>query len=159
MFYYVTGASWSSNNSLEFWNKGNTVTTVNSNAVRKTIYSPSINCYAEPSPAAFTGFTTSGNLECTGNINISGSWHNGYDFYCQPNKVGTTIFFPALGCRIYNTTGNTYINSTFLHGGYLAAGPADASTTGRNLALGPGWVQPVHFDIRAIAFVLRPTSE
>lgn len=120
IFYYVLDASWSSTNSLEFWNKGNAATTVNNYPVYKTIFSPSPTGYVEPRTAAFTGLTLS---------NINGTFNNGYSFFCNPNRTGVTIFFPILGIRdaysgrVNNSTAG-YISLTDSHALYHSAGPS-----------------------------------
>ncbi len=100
-------SDWST--SLELWNKGNVVTTVNNNGVHKTIYSASPNSYVEPMAAAFTGFKA------------SGPYNNGWNLYCLPNSQGSTIFFAALGNRQPDT--GTIVD---VRGGgfYWLAGPA-----------------------------------
>ena len=87
----------SGNESLELWNKGNTATALNNNSINKTIYSPSLQNYSEPKSAAYTGFTIS---------NVSGSYNKGWNFYCQINNIGPTIFMAALGYRLYNSGGD-----------------------------------------------------
>lgn len=76
--------------SSENWNTGNTSTVLNNNIVYKTIYDPSPTGFSEPKSAAFSGFSLS---------NTDGSFNLGWNFYCRPNKMGTTVFFPALGFR------------------------------------------------------------
>lgn len=105
----------SGNESLELWNKGNTATTLNNNSVNKTIYSPSPQNYSEPKSAAYTGFTIS---------NVSGSYNKGWNFYCQINNIGPTIFMAALGYRLYNSGGITNVGIT---GHYWSTGTSSGS--------------------------------
>ena len=117
---YYTGDCWSSINKYDFWNYGNTDTSNNNNPVKKTIYSPSPTGYAEPKPAAFTGFASSSGF------NVSGGFNKGWNFYCQPKFQGNTIFFPSLGLRWY---GNGYLERIDKKEGYYwSAGPSDATT-------------------------------
>ena len=67
------------------------------NKVYKTIYSPSPTSYVEPRTAAFTGFTTNGGYTTSiSDFNVNSSFNNGWNFYCQTNHQGGTIFFSAL---------------------------------------------------------------
>ena len=96
---YGADWGWCSSN-VELWNKGNTVYTANNNTVYKTIYDPSPSDYNIPKTAAFTGFTTTGyNSDTYAQFNVAGSYNKGWNFYSQPNFMGATIFFKALGCR------------------------------------------------------------
>ena len=118
IFYFIQEANWCSDNSLEFWNKGNTATSVNNNQINKTIYSPSPSNFVEPKSAAYTGFTPS---------NISGSYNNGYYLFTNPDGTGQTIYFPALGYRDVATwrVGSNcgIISNIFTEGYYWSAGP------------------------------------
>ena len=98
--------------SLELWNKGNALTTANSNAIHKTIYSPSSSSYKEVVPVAFTGFTT------------NGAFNNGWNFYCNPNSTGSTIYFATLGIRIGNVV--SYNGGS---GHYWTAGPSGSNSS------------------------------
>jgi hypothetical protein len=131
IFYFVLDSSWSLNSSLEYWNKGNTATSANNNAVSKTIYSPSPSYFVEPNTAAFTGFTSSGGNSSSG-LNVNGSYNNGFNFFCYPNNQGSTIFIPGLGFRdVYSgrvnvsTSGSIFYTST--NGRYWTSGPSSAS--------------------------------
>ena len=148
IFYFVLDASWSSYNSPEFWNKGNTDVTVNNNKIYKTIYSPSPADYAEPKTAAFTGFTTTGVYSANvSNLNIASIFNKGYKFYCQPNKMGNIIFFSALGIRDtysarVNTSNAGAVASVCGGGAYWSAGPTATSANALFLSLVPGGVDP-----------------
>ena len=105
--------------SLELWNKGNKETKNNNNTVYKTIYDPAPSDYIEPKPAAFSGFT------------ISGGWNEGWNFYCQYNSIGETVFCPAMGYRF-----NGPVTLVRGHGSIWTAGPS-GSNTARYLAFNP----------------------
>ncbi len=136
--------SWSSNNSLEFWNKGNGVSTYNNNQVYKTIYSPSPTGFVEPKSAIFTGFTYSGaNSASVSGFNVSGSFNKGWNFYSQPNSNGTPILFCAFGWRHCDTGKVDLVNN---RGNYWSSGPA------RDLYFDSGNVWPQYGDYRAYGF-------
>ncbi len=163
-FYFVLDASWSSSNKYDFWNYGNTVTTNNNNKVYKTIYSPSPSNYVEPRTATFTGFSTTGSSASIGQFNVSGSFNKGWNFYCQPNFTGTTIFFQALGFRdVYSGRVNTSTaGSVTLVGSsglYWSAGPSNTSIYARLLHTSSSNVDPQNQYNRAYANALRPVSE
>ena len=110
IFYFVLDASWSADNKYDFWNKNYTDATVNNYEVKKTIYSPSPTGYAEPKTAAFIGFTTTRNNSGTASeFNVSGGFNKGWNFYCQLNFSGATIFFHALGYRATDADKTAYI--------------------------------------------------
>lgn len=70
------------------------------NPATKTIYDPSPAGYIMPDEYVFTGFTDTGTS--SGNrskFNVKGDYNNGWEFYCEPNRGGETIFFPANGGR------------------------------------------------------------
>ena len=163
VFYFVIDGSWSSVNSLEYWNKGNTVTTVNNNTVYKTIYTPSPSSFSEAKTAVFTGFTSSGGNQSSG-FNVSGGFNKGWNFYCQPNATGGTTFFSALGFRdVFSGRVNTSNGGAvvFVSGnGYSwSAGPSSTSTYARFLHFYSGGVYPQYEIGRAYGFAVRPVSE
>ena len=54
----------------------------------------------EPKTAAFTGFTSSGNNSSNASeFNIAGNFLEGWNFYTNGWKSGSTIFFNAFGFR------------------------------------------------------------
>ena len=134
------------NYSLELWNKDNKLMTVNNNTVHKTIYDPSPTGYVLPRSAAFTGFSTS---------NASG-WSNGWNFYCQLNKTGGTIFFPALG---YRGSGYGAVAGVSSDGHYWSAGPSSTSAYARDLGFTSGSVLPQLEFNRAYGFSVYPVLE
>ena len=115
------------------WSADNTVYTGNDNPVVKTIYDPCPASYKMPPSNVFTGFTTTG--QSTGYLsqfNVSGAWNNGWNFHCGLNHTGSTVFFPALGCRDYPSA---WLYSVWGYAIYWTAGPC---------ATGNGW--PLYFD-------------
>lgn len=160
IFYFIINGSWSSSNSLEFWNFGNTATNNNNNYVYKTIYSPSPSGYVEPRTAAFTGFTLSGTNSSTGNVNSA--FNKGWKFYCQPNYQGATIFLQALGFRdIYNGRVNTTNAGSIMEantsGIYWSAGVSGIDTI--DLYFTPSLVWPQHDGWRGFGCTLLPVLE
>ena len=127
-FFYYSGLNkcWTTEHSIEFWDKGNTVLTVNNNPIHKTIYDPCPSLYTIPASAAFTGFSKNGIVNGgPSDLNISGTFNKGAYFY---TGVGTnTIFIPVLGWReiqsstsavpakvdAYGEANNTWINGCF----------------------------------------------
>ena len=105
----------SGNSSYELWNKGNTITTANNNAVNKTIYSMSPSNYVEPRSAAYTGLTSS---------NISSTYNYGIYYFANPNTTGNTIYFYTNG---YRQGANSFIENWHYYGHYWTSGPANSS--------------------------------
>lgn len=164
IFYFVLNASWSSYNSSEFWNKGNTDVTVNNNPVKKTIYSPSPTGYAEPKTATFTGFITTTGAYTTNSseYNVSGGFNKGWNFYCQPKFQGNTIFFSALGIRdVYSSRVNTSNAGVVMvgDGDFWSAGPSGTSSYARDLAFNSGCLLTQNELGRAYGCTIRPASE
>ncbi len=163
IFYFVIDGSWSSVNSLEYWNKGNTSTTVNNNTVYKTIYSPSPSSFSEPKSAAFTGFTSSGGNQTSG-FNVSGGFNKGWNFYCQPNATGGTTFFSALGFRDVfrgrvNTSNGGVVVYVSAYGSLWLAGPSSPSSFAHVLYFGSGLVNPQDQSVSAYGGTVRSVSE
>ncbi len=141
------------NSSLELWNRGNTITSANSNKVYKTIYSPSPTEYLEPKSVAFTGFSITGSNTTTySQYNVSGSFNKGWNFYCQPNFTGTTIYFAALGFRA-TTDEITQVNSG---ADYWSSDPSTSSSNARFFYAYAFCVYPYGDDLRVYGFPLKP---
>ena len=138
------------------WSTDNDKTDANDDVVIKSVYDPSPVGYSLPAANAFTGFTTTGNN--TGNraeYNVKGGFDKGWHFYCKPNKQGSTVFFPASGCRSFDTGSLDYV-MTF--GYYCVAGPANANT-GRCLSFYSVNIDPLNFRNRSSGFAVRPAQE
>ncbi|MDE6703504.1 MAG: fimbrillin family protein [Muribaculaceae bacterium] len=70
------------------------------NPETKTIYDPSPVGYIMPDEYVFTGFTDTGTSSTNrSKFNVKGDYKNGWEFYCEANRGGETIFFPANGGR------------------------------------------------------------
>lgn len=134
------------NYSLELWNRGNTAISANNYAVHKTIYDPSPRGYVLPKPAAFSGFLVSN----------STGWSPGYRFYCQLNKAGGTIFFPAFGWRYPSSGAADYYNGG---GSYWSVGPSSNTNYSFDIGYTQGNVVPEDLDDRAFGFTLYSVIE
>lgn len=136
------------NSSLELWNKGNTVTTMNNSVVHKTIYSVAPCDYKEPRVAAFTGFTLA---------NTYGVYNKGWYFYCNPDKTGGTIFFP--NTYGYRGEENPLINTQLGWGHYWTAGPASTTSASCIAVNTNGDIRINVADVRYHAFDMRLDHE
>ena len=126
---------------------GNTVTTINTNPVIKSIYDPSPVGYHLPCTGAFQGWNTRAVWQESG-VN------RGYGFYPAIAGVGTTVFFHALGHRDNATsTGNV---PSF--GSYYTAG-AQSGSNGRNLDFHNGTVLTDGAFDRWTGRAIRPVKE
>ena len=162
-FYYVRDNDWSDSHSYQFWNKNFTAAaSVNNTATLKTIYSPSPSGFVEPKTAAFTGFTSSGNNSSNASeFNIAGNFLEGWNFYTNGWKSGSTIFFSAFGFRdTYSgrTTGTGALAYVKEGGGYWSAG-AYSALLGRYLDFYSGLVYPQNTLRRSSGFTVRPVTE
>lgn len=125
MFYDYGSSSpydWCANSYYNLWSADNTVTTVNDNAVVKTIYDPSPVGYHLPASNAFRGFTYDGWGYLSGFGTLFNSPYSsevdfidncGWEFYCNKmngkgnyDPAGGTIFFPFSGVR--GSTGSVF---------------------------------------------------
>jgi hypothetical protein len=133
-FYYKNNDDWSSSHSYQYWNKNYTAAaSVSNTATLKTIYSPSPSGFVEPKTAAFTGFTSTGaNTTNSSQFNVNSTWNDGWSFYTNGWKTGSTIFFNAFGYRSTYNNGTGVISSFYGGGEFWACGAASVSL-GRNL--------------------------
>ncbi len=85
------------------WSANNNVDDVNTTKPVKTVYDPSPTGFVMPPNGAFSGFTTTGENENAFNssaeFNVDGAWASGWNFYCNTNGTGETIYFHASGGR------------------------------------------------------------
>lgn len=157
--YYVYYSNWSTSTNIEYWNKGNSVMTVNNNKIYKTIYSPSPTNYAEPKSAAFTGFTTTGgNTTTSSQFNITGPFNSGWNFYSEPNFSGLTVFFQALGYRATDTGKTAYILGVSTICCYWTASSA-SNTTFRLLTAESNSVYPITLWDQCAGANIRPVLD
>ena len=159
-FYYVNNNDWSSSHSYQFWNKNFTAAaSVNNTETLKTIYSPSPSGFVEPKTAAFTGFTSTGaNTTNSNQFNVSGGHNQGYSFYTNGWKTGSTIFFYGLGYRdTYNSNTGTiaYVNEE----GHFWSFGASSTANGRVLSFTPTSILPQATYHRSYGFSVRSVIE
>jgi len=175
--FYNYGSSspydWCANSYYNLWSADNTVTTVNDNAVVKTIYDPSPVGYHLPASNAFRGFTYNG----WGNPSGFGTLFNspyssevdfidnyGWEFYCNKmngkgnyDPVGGTIFFPFSGDRTATGGVLSVGKSCF----YWSAVPL-SNSKGRSLSLQsePAYINPLYdYNSRSEGCTVRPVRE
>ena len=159
-FYYVRDNDWNDSHSYQFWNKNFTSDPgITNAAIAKTIYSPSPSGYVEPKTAAFTGFTsTGGNTTNSSQFNVSGSLNQGYYFYTNGWKTGSTIFFDCLGYRnVYNGATGAVLDVGEV-GTFWSAG-ASSTSDGRFLYFNSGYVYPQGTHYRSFGFSVRTVKE
>ena len=138
------------------WSTDNDKTEANDDVVIKSVYDPSPVGYSLPASNAFTGFTTTGNgTNNSSELNVKGNWDKGWNFYCKPNKKGSTVFFPAFGYRYYYTGSLYYVTTD---GWCWVAGP-DNRYDGLSLDLVSGRVLPLSYSDRSYGFSVRPAQE
>lgn len=103
------------NTSLELWNVGNTVTSINYDIVQKSIFDPSPVGYNLPCSGAFQGWDSSGRYYFQ---NTTGQ--KGVYFYQYDSALGNPVFFAITGGR--TAYSSTFDNNVF---GYCrTAGPS-----------------------------------
>ena len=161
-FYYVHNNDWSSTHSYQFWNKNfTTAVGVNNETTLKTIYSPSPSGFVEPKTTAFTGFTSTGaSTNNSSQFNVSGSFNQGFFFYTNGWKTGSTVFFDALGFRdTYSGRSGTGAVVYFGEVGFFWASGASSASNGRNLNFDSGYVDPQHASNRSYGFSVSSVKE
>ena len=159
-FYYVQDNDWSTTHNYDYWNKSFTsATTVNNTATTKTIFDPSISSFALPKTAAFTGFTYSNKGKTE--LNISGNFIKGWNFYTDGWKSGGTTFFGVFGFRDVFTTRptGTGVAAYILESGLYWTSGASNTYYARCLYFGPTTGSVQHQEYRSFGFTVRPTLE
>ena len=165
-FYYYADIpyDWNSNTYYDYWNATNgTTTSMNDNAVVKTVYDPNPVGFKMPSPDAFTGFTQDGeNQNAANDQNVKSNWNventaidKGYKFFTKGWKNNPTDFWHANGYRLYNSGSLRDVGS---NGDYWSAGPYNSSK-GRYFYFHWNGVHPQGSDVRTYGFGVRPVSE
>lgn len=113
--------TWNNKYAKNEWDVKNTGTEAYGNLAFssvKSIYDPCPVGYKVPEPAAFTGFTTTGdNTTNSSKFNTSGSFNRGMTFYTKPNKLGSTFYIYAYNFVSYSN-GQSFVHdfgtSTYL---------------------------------------------
>ena len=138
------------------WSANNNVSDVNTTRPVKTVYDPSPAGFCLPPSGAFTGFTTSGeNTGSASEFNVDGAFDNGWNFFCDLNKTGETIFFPALGYRSNVSGTPNYIGSL---GSYWPA-VSHSGNTGWYMEFSTSYVLPSNNNPRGQGFSVRSVKE
>ena len=144
------------NKYYNLWNVDNERIDANDDKVIKSVYDPCPVGYTVAPVRTFTGFTTTGsNSSTTSEWNVQGSFNNGWLFYGQSNKSGSTVFFPATGRRLASTGSLTDVST---YGWYWVAGLYSTSH-GRDLYFRASNVDPLSGDPRSYGFAVRPAVE
>ena len=111
-----------------------------------------------PKTAAYTGFSSTGAYTNSyDQFNVNGSFNDGWDFYTEGWKSGSTTFFHAYGYRdTYDSRGAVV---QFKHEGRYWACGASSAVNGRLLFFGSNTVRPQDQTIRSCGFGVRPVKE
>lgn len=134
---------WCSSTYNNAWAVGNssTANSVSTSAIKKSVYDPCPVGFKMPGSNAFTGFSTS-----------NGSWAKGYTFTDSSN--GSSVFFPAAGCRLYGSGALVYVGS---RGCYWSAVPRNVDEAW-HLDFVSGNVGPRHNFNRDFGNSVRPVQ-
>ena len=164
-FYYVQDNDWNDSHNFQFWNKNFSTDSdpgITNTATLKTVYDPSVSGFALPRTAAFTNFTSSG--ETSDNIdelNVSGSFNKGWNFYTNGWRIGNTVFFHALGWRDSfsgRPTGTGAVTHVYEGSRYWTSGAYDVSG-GRYMYFLSNCVYPQDHFARSYGDTVRPAKE
>jgi hypothetical protein len=165
------GANWINSDYLDLWDLGNAdrgTNTFGDNDITKTIYDPSPVGFKMPPSNAFTGFTYDGkNGSNVSNLNVFGTFDEGYWFYSYPNTTGgtsgTPVFFPASGYRFGATLGSQIggtLSLTGFYGNNWSALPGTSATSSYHLGFAANnVVVPFNNNSRNIGNPVRPIKD
>ena len=137
------------NSSLELWNVGNTVTTVNVNPVVKSVYDPSPAGYCLPPSGAAQGWDESGRSYWQGTRGKQGRY-----VYNLGPAMGNPIFFPSLGRK----ESYSYFDYVGADGYYWTACPYNVER-GYDIYCDYGNFNPTRSDPRSRGNSVRPVAE
>lgn len=87
------------NTYVNLWDTESNVPYMDGETPTKSIYDPCPVGFRLPRGMEFTGFSKTGNTAEEEDMNVSGSYAKGWNFYTGPDGTGETIFFPATGSR------------------------------------------------------------
>lgn len=87
------------NTYVNLWDAESNVPYMDGETPTKSIYDPCPVGFRLPRGMEFTGFSKTGNTAEEEDMNVSGSYAKGWNFYTGPDETGETIFFPATGSR------------------------------------------------------------
>lgn len=159
--YFGTGNDafwdWCNTTYINLWSANNTTMGYNNNPVVKTIYDPCPPGFKMPAPNAFTGFAKIDHwTSYPEDINISGEWHNGYDFNNKPTNPDASVYFPAVGYR--DTDNNGVMVAAGVAGFYWGAIP-NYTSGGCALSFDDGNVHTKNFFYRCMSSSVRPVAD
>lgn len=152
----VANGDWTTDHYYNLWSARNTSSAISDAIVVKTIYDPCPLGYHIPSPSVFTGFTKDGipagtdfntypNRPLADYGNTTGTYSNGWTFYCGTNstswKTGATLYFTCLNEIFYSS--GALANASYSH--YWAAVPR-SWTGGLHLFTTMNYIDPSHGD-------------
>lgn len=144
--------------SRNLWSANNDSYNANDDEVIKTIYDPCPAGYKMPPGNVFTGFSLTGNSTTSmSDLNVSGAWDAGWNFYCGLNKTGETVFFPVTGRRNSNNSG-IGLYGFYGYGYYWSAAPND-TRNGWLLSFYLSRLAPFDRDNIMMGFGVRPCQE
>ena len=107
-----------------------------------------------PPNGACTGFTTTGNNSSTvAEFNVDGAWASGWNFYCNTNGTGETIYFHASGSRSNDGT----ISGMGTYSYIWHAVPMGGNRY--NLSFNLRYVAPQNRNVPNSGFPVRPVRE
>lgn len=158
ILFYVSENDWSSGHKYDYWNINFTsAASINNTAIEKTVYDPSVSGFCMPKTAAFTGFTTTGGYTSNSSqLNVSGSFNEGYNFFTGVSSG--TIFIDGFGYRnTYNSTCGAI--NMLGGGGYYWLSGASSASHGRDLGFIGGIVNPQEPNPRSMGFSVRSVAE
>lgn len=84
---------------MNLWDISNVNIGVDEKTPVKSIYDPCPAGFHVPRGWEFNGFSKSGSGGGRDDLNVSGAFSRGWNFYCGLKGTGQTIFFPATGAR------------------------------------------------------------
>lgn len=146
------------------WSVNNSGSDAEETKVTKTIYDPSPVGYCVPPPAAFTGFTYSGNAANTfTEMNIVADFFKGFNVYCNKMKddktkdaSGGLISIPAQGYRSFDSDHVTAVEGA---GMYWTAIPNSDTKMSTCMVVIVGGIIPKYQYNRNWGFAIRPVKE
>lgn len=152
----VAPFDWCSMSYRNLWSADNNTYSINGNVVIKTIYDPSPSGYCLPPNDAYTGLSSTGtNTKIVSQFNVSGSWDNGWNFYCGLDKTGEIFYFVASDLRNHETG---IIYPSIYKGYYYTALPGNSGAC-RCFSFSTDSVYPIYTYGRSYGFAVRSIQE
>ena len=145
------------NHYINLWDAGSNVPYLDDETPTKSIYDPCPVGFHLPRGWEFTGFSKKGSTGNAADMNVSGPFANGWNFYTELNGIGETVFFPAVGSR-YGSENTGTPNRIGLDVLVHAAAPAGIHNCYYFWATSTG-IWPNTSTGRQGAFPIRPVHE